>query len=400
MKHTSFITILVMTSLLAACGKGGGEPAAPAAPEVGVITLAVQAVQLSTELPGRTSAYRIAEVRPQVDGIVRRRLFTEGAEVRAGQPLYEIDAAPYRAALQRAEAALAGGEAQFNASRLLAERYGPLQERGVVSKQDYDDAVAGRTSGEAAVAGAKAEVETARINLSYTQVRAPISGRIGRSLVTEGALVKAAQDDPIAVIAQLDPIYVDVTQSSTELLRLRRDMAAGLLQRDTNQQAKVSLKLEDGTVYPQSGSLQFSEVSVDPGTGSVLLRAEFANPDRTLLPGMFVRATLDVGSSNQALLVPQAGVSRNARGEATVMVVDADSKVSERVVEVDRAIGTSWLVSSGLTAGERVVVEGLQKARPGMTVTPKPTVAAAAAASTAPGAAPAAAQTPAGTGGE
>jgi membrane fusion protein (multidrug efflux system) len=242
----------------------------------------------------------------------------------------------------------------------------------VVSKQDYDNAVATSGSAEAAVAAAKAAVETARIDLTYTQVRSPITGRIGRSLVTEGALVKAAQDESIAVVAQLDPIYVDVSQSSAELLRLRRALAAGTLQRDAKTQAEVKLVLEDGSTYAQPGVLQFSEVTVDPGTGSVLLRAVFPNPERTLLPGMFVRATLGVGSSQQALLVPQAGVSRNARGEATVFVVDAENKVGERVIAVDRAVGNNWLVSSGLAAGERVVIEGLQKVRPGITVTAQP----------------------------
>jgi membrane fusion protein (multidrug efflux system) len=372
MKTLATTTLVAAAVLLAACGKGAGQQQGPAAPEVGVITLAPQAVQLSTELPGRTAAYRIAEVRPQVEGIVKRRLFTEGAEVKAGQPLYEIDPAPYRAALLRAEANLASAAAQLNAARLLTERYGPLQERGVVSKQDYDNAVATSGSAEAAVAAAKAAVETARIDLTYTQVRSPITGRIGRSLVTEGALVKAAQDESIAVVAQLDPIYVDVSQSSAELLRLRRALAAGTLQRDAKTQAEVKLVLEDGSTYAQPGVLQFSEVTVDPGTGSVLLRAVFPNPERTLLPGMFVRATLGVGSSQQALLVPQAGVSRNARGEATVFVVDAENKVGERVIAVDRAVGNNWLVSSGLAAGERVVIEGLQKVRPGITVTAQP----------------------------
>jgi membrane fusion protein (multidrug efflux system) len=398
MKTITNLSALSLVALLAACGGKQGQGAAGAPPEVGVITLAPQAISLSTVLPGRTAAYRIAEVRPQVEGIVKRRLFTEGSEVRAGQPLYEIDAAPYRAALLRAEASLASAQAQLTAAKLLAERYGPLQERGVVSKQDNDNAIAANGSAEAAVASAKAAVETARIDLGYTQVRAPISGRIGRSLVTEGALVKAAQDAPIATIAQLDPIYVDVTQSSSELLRLRRDLDAGRLQQDAKQQAKVTLLLEDGGTYPQTGTLQFSEVTVDQSTGSVLLRAVFPNKDRTLLPGMFVRATLGVGSNNQALLVPQAGVSRNARGEATVLVVDADSKVSERIVEVDRAVGSHWVVSSGLVAGERVIVEGVQKVRPGATVTAMPLGTLSPAAGPATGTAPAANSAPAGSG--
>lgn len=335
-----------------------------------MITLAPRQVDLSTVLPGRTSAFRIAEVRPQVEGIVLKRLFTEGAEVRAGQPLYEIDAAPYRAAQLRAEAALASAEAQLNAAKLLAERYGPLHERGVVSKQDYDNAVAGDKSAAAAVASAKAALETARIDLTYTQVRSPISGRIGRSLVTEGALVTRNQEQPLATVAQLDPIYVDVTQSSTDLLNLQREFTAGRLQRDARQQAKVSLLLEDGSAYPEPGSLQFSEVTVDAGTGSVLLRAVFPNPSRLLLPGMFVRATLQQGRSSEALVVPQGGVSRNARGEPTVLVVGENNVLAERVIQVSRSVGSDWLVSGGLAAGERVVVDGLQRVRPGIAVTP------------------------------
>ena len=372
-KISPLLSALSLTVLVTACGGDAPPPAAgPAAPEVGVITLQPRAVQLSTELPGRTSAWRIAEVRPQVDGIVLKRLFTEGSQVRAGQPLYEIDAAVYRAALLRAEASLASAEAQLNAARLLAERYGPLHESGVVSKQDYDNAVAANKSGEAAVAAARAAIETARIDLDYTQVRAPIAGRIGRSLVTEGALVTRNQEQPLATVAQLDPIYVDVTQSSAELLRLQRDFAAGRLQRDAAQNARVLLTLEDGTPYAHAGSLQFSEVTVEASTGSVLLRAQFPNPDRLLLPGMFVRAQLSSGSASEALLVPQAAVSRNARGEPTVLVVDGDNMVSERVIQLGPTVGSEWLVTSGLTAGERVIVDGLQKARAGITVTPAP----------------------------
>ncbi len=389
-KYKTPLSFIALATLLAACGSKQQQGAAGGPPEVGVITLATQPVALSTELPGRTAAYRIAEVRPQVDGIVKRRLFKEGSDVTAGQPLYEIDAAPYQAALLRAQATLASSEAQLNAAQMLTNRYTPLQAQGAVSKQDLDNALAASRSGEAAVASAKADVETARINLGYTQVHAPISGSIGRSLVTEGALVKAAQDDAIATIAQLDPIYVDVTESSAELLRLRRDFDAGRLQRDSKQQARVTLVLEDGTVYPDSGSLQFSEVTVDSTTGSVLLRAEFPNRKHTLMPGMFVRATLGVGSSKQALLVPQAGVSRNAKGDATVLLVDDQGKVTERVIEVDRAIGSNWLVSSGVAAGDRVIVEGLQKAKAGATVKAMP-VSVAAAPVSGPGSAPAAA---------
>ncbi len=379
MRSASTLSMALFAAALAACNGGAQQGGPPPAPEVGVITLATQVAELSTELPGRTSAYRIAEVRPQVDGIIRRRLFTEGAEVRAGQPLYEIDPAPYQAAVRRAEAALASAEAQLTAARLLSERYEPLQQRGVVSRQDNDNAVAGRLAGEAAVAVARANLESARIDLGYTQLRAPIAGRIGRSLVTEGALVKKAQDELLATISQLDPIYVDVTQSSADLLRLRRDLEAGRLKSAGTGKARVDLVLEDGSAYPASGSLQFSEVTVDQGTGSVLLRAEFPNPGRTLLPGMFVRARLALGRDPQALLVPQAAVARNGRGEPIVLLVDAQGKVSEKVIQADRAVGNAWLVTAGVAAGDRVIVEGLQKARAGMLVKPVPAGAAAAA---------------------
>jgi membrane fusion protein (multidrug efflux system) len=363
---------LRLALLLAAGGANAPPPAAGAAPEVGVITLSTRAVELTTELPGRTSAFRIAEVRPQVEGIIKKRLFTEGSQVVAGQPLYQIDDATYRAAVLRAEASLASAEAQLNAARLLTERYGPLHERGVVSKQDYDNAVAASTSAEAAVAAAKAALEAARIDLSYTQVRSPISGRIGRSLVTEGALVTRNQEQPLATVAQLDPIYVDVTQSSAELLRLQRDFAEGRLQRDANQNARVLLTLEDGAAYPHAGSLKFAEVTVESSTGSVLLRAQFPNPDGVLLPGMFVRARLSRGSASEALLVPQAAVQRNGRGEPVVLVVGEEDKVSERVIQLGPTVGSEWLVTGGLAAGERIIVEGLQKARAGITVTPAP----------------------------
>lgn len=357
---------------LGACGARQGPGAPPPAPEVGIVTMAPQNVDLSTELSGRTAAYRIAEVRPQVAGIVQRRLFTEGAEVSAGQTLYQIDSGPYRAAAARAEANLASSQAQLNAARLQAERSASLVESGVVSRQDNDNVQATARSAEALVAAARAGVESSRIDLGYAQVRAPISGRIGRSLVTEGALVTSEQDQPLATVAQLDPIFVDVTESSARLLRLRRDLAEGRLQRTDAEHASVRLTLEDGTTYAHEGTLKFSEVTVDEGTGSVLLRAQFPNPDRLLLPGMFVRANLQQGRSTDALLVPQAGVSRNARGEALVMLVGADDKVVERVVQVDQVVDGQWLVTSGLAVGDRVIVEGLQKVRPGSAVRPVP----------------------------
>lgn len=375
---TTPVLVLAALAAVSACSRTDGQTGeAPGAPEVGVLTLAPEKAELFTELAGRTAAYRIAEVRPQVEGIIQKRLFTEGAEVRAGQSLYQIDAAPYRAAVLRAEAALASSKAQQNAATLLAERSAVLVQNGLVSKQDNDNAAAAGLAAEAGVKAAEAALESARIDLAYTQLRSPIDGRIGRSLVTEGALVTSGQADPLATIAQLDPIYVDVTQSSAELLRLQDDLAAGRLQRDAGNNVPVTLTLEDGRAYPHGGTLQFSEVTVDEGTGSVLLRAEFPNPDRVLLPGMFVRARIAQGSNAQALLLPQGAVSRNARGDATVLVVGADDVVTEQVVQVDHAVGNRWLVASGLAAGDRVIVDGMQRARAGQPVTPVPVAAAA-----------------------
>jgi membrane fusion protein (multidrug efflux system) len=364
--------------LLVACGQEQGGPPPP--PEVGVITLAPHKVDIVDQLPGRTTAFRVAEVRPQVTGIVQKRLFTEGGEVKAGQQLFQIDAGSYRAALSSAEAALKRAEAQAITARLLEERYAPLIAANAVSKQENDDAIAARARAEADVAAARAAVASARINVVYTQVLSPINGRIGRTLVTEGALVTSGQQGPLATVQQLDPIYVDITQSSTEMLRLQRQLANGELVKDADDQAEVGLTLEDGTVYAERGRLKVSEVSVDPGTGSVVLRAVFPNPRRELLPGMFVRATLTRGSRAQALLVPQRGVTRNPKGEATVLVVDADNKAAERVVTADRAIGSDWLITDGLAAGDRVIVDGLQKAKPGAPVKPVPATGAVTAA--------------------
>jgi membrane fusion protein (multidrug efflux system) len=354
--------------LLAACAKDAGGPPPP--PEVGVVTLAPRKIEITDQLPGRTTAFRVAEVRPQVTGIVQKRLFSEGSEVKAGQQLFQIDPGSYRAALQSAEAALKRAEAQAVSAKLLEERYAPLIAANAVSKQENDDAIAARARAEADVAAARASVASARINVVYTQVLSPITGRIGRTLVTEGALVTSAQPAALATVQQLDPIYVDITQSSTDMLRLQRQLANGELVKVADDQAEVSLTLEDGTAYAGRGRLKVSEVSVDPSTGSVLLRAEFPNPQRQLLPGMFVRAQLARGTRSAALLVPQRGVSRNPKGEATVLVVDKDDKVSEKVVTADRAINGEWLITEGLVAGERVVVDGLQKAKPGSQVKP------------------------------
>lgn len=342
--------------------------AAPAPVAVGVVTLKAEHVAVSTELPGRTSAYRIADVRPQVSGIILKRLFTEGGDVQAGQQLYQIDPASYQATYDSAQAALAKAKATLTTAKLKADRYKPLVAVNAVSRQDYDDAVAAAAEAEADVASARASVETARINLTYTKVQSPISGRIGRSSVTEGALVTADQTTALATVQQLDPIYVDVTQSSADLIRLKREMASGKLQGVKGEGAPVRLYLEDGSEYPEQGTLQFSEVSVSTTTGSVTLRAVFPNPQKLLLPGMFVHARIDEGVNDQAILVPQEGVSRNLRGEPTVLVVGADNKVEQRTIKTDRNIGNSWLVTDGLKAGDRVIVEGLQKVRAGATV--------------------------------
>ena len=370
--------LLGLASLLGACARHAAGPPPPP-PEVGVMTLTPRAIAITDQLPGRTTAYRVAEVRPQVTGIVQRRLFAEGGEVRAGQQLFQIDAGSYRAALQSAEAALQRAQAQAVTARLLEERYAPLIAANAVSKQENDDAIAARARAEADVAAARAAVESARINVVYTQVLSPIGGRIGRALVTEGALVTSGQQTPLATVQQLDPIYVDITQSSTDLLRLQRELASGELVKDAHDEAEVELTLEDGTPYSERGSLKVAEVSVDPGTGSVTLRAVFPNPKRQLLPGMFVQARLTQGTRSSALLVPQRGVSRNPKGEATVLVVDKDDKVSERVVTADRAINGEWLITSGLSAGERVILDGVQKVKPGAQVKPVPATVNAAA---------------------
>jgi membrane fusion protein (multidrug efflux system) len=362
--------LILAALLLAACSKEQAGPPPP--PEVGVITLQPRNIAITDQLPGRTTAFRVAEVRPQVTGIVQRRLFTEGAEVKAGEQLFQIDAGPYKATLSSAQAALKRAEAQAVTAKLLEERYAPLIAANAVSKQENDEAIAARARAEADVAAARAQVESARINLVYTQLLSPITGRIGRALVTEGALVTSGQQAALATVQQLDPIYVDITQSSTDLLRLQRQLAAGELVKNDKNEAEVSLILEDGTPYAERGRLKVSEVSVEPSTGSVTLRAVFPNPRRELLPGMFVRAQLTRGTRQAALLVPQRGVSHNPEGKATVIVVGPDNKVAERVVTADRAINGEWLITAGLNPGERVVLDGLQKVKPGGEVKPVP----------------------------
>ncbi|MEK1904603.1 MAG: efflux RND transporter periplasmic adaptor subunit [Pseudomonas sp.] len=349
--------IALATLTLAGC-KEGEAPAAAPAPQVGVVTLQAEPFTLTAELPGRTTAYRIAEVRPQVDGIIQKRLFTEGSEVKAGQQLYQIDASVYQSTYKSAEATLASTQS-------LAERYKDLVSDQAVSKQAYDEAQAARLQAEASL-------ERARIDLRYTKVMAPISGRVGRSLVTEGALVSNGQTLAMATIQQLDPIYVDVTQPTKDLLRLRRELASGQLQKAGENAAKVQLTLEDGSTYEHDGTLEFSEVSVDEGTGSVVLRAVFPNPEHNLLPGMFVHAQLSSGVNRQAILAPQQGITRDLKGQATALVVGADNKVELRKVQAERTQGDRWLVSAGLQPGDRLITEGLQFVHPGVEVTVAP----------------------------
>jgi membrane fusion protein (multidrug efflux system) len=372
------VAVLAAACILAGCQAAGDKAPGPAGPpEVAVVEMKPERIAITTELPGRTSAYLIAEVRPQVSGIIQQRFFKEGSDVKAGDVLYQIDPATYQAAYDSARAALARAEANISRTRALAERYRELVEIRAVSRQEYDDATAALKQAEAEIAAGKAAVETARINLAYTRVTAPIAGRIGKSSVTVGALVMAGQGMPLAVIQQIDPVYVDVTQSSAVLLQLQKAMASGALKRDSANRAKVKLILEDGTAYPQEGALQFQDVTVDQTTGSYILRIVFPNPKRVLLPGMFARAVLEEGVSEQALLVPQQGVSRDPKGNPLALIVDAENKVQQRVLTLVRTIGDRWLVSDGLAPGDRVVVEGMQKVRPGAVVKAVPFAAAA-----------------------
>ncbi len=360
---------LFAVCILAGCQNSGAKaPGQAGTPEVAVVEMKPERVAVTTELPGRISAFLIADVRPQVGGIIQQRLFTEGTDVKAGDVLYQIDPATYRAAWENAKAQLARAEANISRTRALAERYKELVEIRAVSRQEYDDAVAALKQAEAEIEAGNAAVETARINLAYTRVTAPITGRIGKSSVTEGALVTANQGVPLATIQQIDPVYVDVTQSSASLLRLQESFAKGALMRDRENRARAKLILEDGTPYPLEGTLQFRDVTVDPTTGSFILRAIFPNPKRILLPGMFARAVLEEGVNEKALLVPQQGVSRDPKGNPLALVVDAESKVQQRMLTLDRTIGDKWLVSAGLAPGDRVIVEGVQKIRPGAAV--------------------------------
>jgi membrane fusion protein, multidrug efflux system len=355
--------------LIVGCGNGSGQQAGRShVPEVAVVTVEPQPIELTTELPGRTSAYLVSEIRPQVNGIVQKRMFKEGSDVNAGDLLYQIDPAPFQVAYDSAKASLSKAQANLPSIRSRAERYKEVLADKAVTKQDYDDATAAVLQAEAEVQYWKTAVEAAHINLNYTRVTAPISGRIGRSSVTDGALVTAYQPTALATIQQLDPIYVDVTQSSAELLRLRRDLETGQLTAEKNNQKKVRILLGDPTSYSLEGSLEFRDVTVDPSTGSFTLRIVVPNPDHLLLPGMFVRAVVKEGIVEKAFLVPQQGVSRTPKGEPVALIVDETGKVQQRMLTLDRAVGDQWLVSSGLSAGDRVIVEGGQKVRPGTVV--------------------------------
>lgn len=350
------------------CERRQQASAPPSVPEVVAVTVQTQKAVLTTELPGRTAPYLVAEIRPQVNGLIQKRLFTEGSDVQAGQVLYQIDPAPFQAALDSAQAALGRSQANLPSIQSRVGRYKDLLADRAVSQQDYDDAASALNQVEADVQYWKAAVETARINLAYTRVTAPISGRVGRSSVTDGALVTAYQPVALATIQQLDPIYVDVPQSTATLLRLKRRMEDGRLSQDVANEKKVELVLDDGTKYPSAGTLQFRDVTVDPTTGSVIVRAVFANAEGVLLPNMFVRAVVKEGVNEQAILIPQQAVSRDPKGNPIAMIVDAEGKVEQRMLTLDRAIDNQWLVSSGLAAGDRVIVEGLQKVRPGAAV--------------------------------
>lgn len=371
-----FISLFVIGSgSLLGCGESstqdGAQQAAPAAPNVGVITVKREPTVLVSELPGRINAFQTAEIRPQVSGIILKREFTEGSQVKQGQPLYTIDPAPYEATLASAKAALARAEANLEVTKNRANRYAELVKDNLVSKQERDDTQAAFRQAQAEVLAAKAQVKAAQINVDYTKVRAPISGQISKSEVTAGALVTANQAQPLAVISQLDPIYVDITQSSVDLLRLKQAMANGKVSQNDDS-AKVNLVLENGETYGHEGKLQFSEVTVDPTTGSVTLRAIFPNPDGVLLPGMYARAEIREGVRQDAMLVSQRGVTRNARGEATALVVNSDNVVEVRVLKTNRTQGDQWLIEEGLNDGDRVIVEGVQFARPGAPVNAHP----------------------------
>ena len=372
---------IVAALVLAGCGSAKPATRPPPAPQVSVVTVHRSSVSITTDLPGRTSAYLVAQVRARVDGIVQKREFKEGDEVKAGQRLYQIDPAPYVAALNSATASLQKAEANLASTTAQAERYKVLVAANAVSRQDYDNAVAAQGQAAADVATGKAAVSMAQINLGYTNVMSPIAGRSGLSLVTEGAYVQASAATLMTTIQQIDPVYVDLTQSSVEGLQLRRDIASGQLKLKGPGQARVSLLLEDGTRYSEAGTLQFTDITVDQGTGSVTVRALFPNPHRVLLPGMFVRARIEEGVSENAFLVPQVGVTHDAKGQATALIVGADNKVAMRALQLRGTRGDQWIVDGGLAENDRVIVAGLQKVQPGTVVNGIESSAATAAAS-------------------
>jgi len=375
-KRTSFLVpgVVIASMLLAACGDQGGQgqPQMPP-PEVTTVTLVPERVTLTRELPGRTNAFLVAEVRPQVNGIIEKRLFTEGGMVEAGQPLYQLEDATYRADYNSAKASLQRAEAALQIAKLNAERSSELVDTGAVSRQQHDQAMSTLAQAEAEVAVARAAVERARVMLGYAKITSPISGRIGRSTVTPGALVTANQPQALATVQQLDPIYVDLTQSASELLELRRAVQAGTVE---EAELPVTIILEGGARFPHEGKLAFSEVSVDPSTGSYLLRVVVPNPDHILMPGMYVRAVVGRGVRENAILAPQQAILRDAKGNTSALVVNGDNVVEARQVRVSRAIGNRWLVEEGLNAGERVIVAGVQKVQPGMPVNPVDAAAA------------------------
>lgn len=358
----------IAAALLGSCGREAAMPPAGGfAPEVSVVTLEAGPLTLTRELPGRTSAYLVAEVRPQVTGIIRRRLFAEGSLVHAGQVLYDIDDSLYRAQYASAAAALQKAKANEVAAQLAAKRAAKLVRIDAISVQDDENAASAEGQAVADVAAARAALDSAAVNLDYARIKAPISGRIGRSSVTAGALVTANQSAALATIQRLDPIYVDVNQSSADWLALKQEIASGRI-RSQGAGTPVTILLENGAVYPRRGTLQFTDVTVDPTTGNFLMRVLVPNPEGLLLPGMYVRAVIDEGVVQHGVLAPQEGIEHNPRGEATALVVDARGKVEERHVEIARAVGHSWLVDSGLAAGDRLIVVGVQKVRPGMSV--------------------------------
>jgi membrane fusion protein (multidrug efflux system) len=374
---TAWFVLSLLALALAACGKGegGGAPqgagAAPPPPEVGVVTVATGDVGLVTELPGRLEASRVAQVRARAAGIVQSRVFREGSDVRAGQVLYRIDSAPLQALNASSQASLARAQANLGQASALAERYKPLVEANAISKQDYANAVAAQKQAEADVAAARAAVRTSEINLGYASVTAPISGRIGRSQVTEGALVGQGEATPLAVIQQIDPLYVNFTQTATEVLNLRRALQEGRLQRAGGEGALVRILLEDGSRYDQVGKLLFADLTVDAATGQVTIRAEVPNPRAMLLPGMFVRVQLEQARASNAMLLPQQAVTRSPQGDS-VMVVDPKGQVAPRQIKVGGSQNGQWVVLSGLTPGDKVMVDGFQKVRPGAPVKPVP----------------------------